>query len=1710
MKKILFGLLLACSFMAKAQVYNNEWIDYSKTYYKFKVGRDGVYRIPFSLLNSVGLGTTPAEHFQLWRNGTQVPIYTSVAAGALPTNGYIEFWGKMNDGKPDKQLYRKPSYQLNDKWSLLTDTATYFLTVNTVVSSNLRLESTANNVAGNTLPVEPYFMYTAGNYFRNKFNDGYAVPVGANLYSSSYDKGEGWTSVDIVSTAKDSVTVTYGTHTSSLTNLFVYTGGPQPSFKISVSGNAVNQRRYKVAINGDSVLGKQVDFYELSTDSATFPLSKILTNTASVTVSNLAYVGCYFKDSVSGYTCQTDRMVIHKYELTYPRQFNFGGAMNFEFSLPATPVGNYLEITNFSSGTTTPPVLYDLTNGKRYVADMSTPSKLKFALLPSSENRDLVLVREDATNVKDIAALETRRFIDYSANGGNAGDYLIISNPFLFGGSGGSNPVEDYRAYRSSVAGGAHNAKIYLADELIDQYAFGIKKHPLGIRNFLRYARLNYPVKPRHVFLLGRGVNYRHQYTNESSSNPTVKDNLAKLNLVPTFGWPASDVLLTAEPGSSVPEIPIGRLSVITPQEVVDYLNKVKEFEMAQAASSPSSERKWMKNVAHIVGASDEDLGNTLTQAMNGFKNIIADSLFGANVSTFSKQSADAVEQLNSSALSDLFTQGLSLITYFGHSSASTLEFNLDNPENYNNQGKYPVFIALGCNAGDFFNYNATRFVSKETISEKYNLSPNRGTIGFIASSHFGIVHYLDIWNAHAYKRISGTSYGNTLGEIMKGTAEDVFRDQSQEDFYARATVEETALHGDPAITLNPHPKPDYVIEDPMVKTSPGFISVADESFSVSAKIFNLGKASNDKIVVEVKRQFPDQSIAIVQRNTIQGLKYVDSITVVIPVDPVQHKGLNKIIVTVDADNDVDELYEINNSVTKEVMIYEDEARPIYPYNFAIINKPSVKLVASTANPFAPSKRYRMELDTTELFNSPFKISQTLTTVGGVMEFNPAINFTDSTVYYWRVAPVPDSGPVSWNMASFVYFAASDLGFNQSHLHQHEKSNLDRIVLDTINRAWKIKPVLNELFIKNGAWITATGQEGDLVVNVNGGSYIRTVCNFGIIINVFDKNTFKAWRNREVNGQGLYGSRSSACAPSRNYNFEFNNDTAGRRKAMEFLRFVVPNDNYVVVRVVLNGNSSANELVDKWKADEAIYGTGKTLYSELKNSGLTVVDSFYKLRVFAGVYKKGNSDFEVYQRASKDQYDVMALAAYCPSNDSLGFVTSPQFGPAKKWKTAKWKGNAGLSNRSAMKLIGIEVNGSIDTLRTDIDIAQGVLDISFVDPVKYPYLKLQLKTFDTTTYTPYQLINWQLTYDPAPEGAIAPNVYFEMKDTVDVAEPQNFRIAFKNVSEASFADSITIKAVVTDKNNVTTVLPEWKQRPLFLNPDTLIVTYPIDTKQLVGSNSIVVEVNPDNRQPEQYHFNNFFYKNFYVRPDTLNPLLDVTFDNAHILNRDIVSARPDILIKLKDESKWFLLDDTSTINVQVRFPDGSLKTYAVDGTIMKYTPPQQAPASDNTATVNLKPIFDQDGDYELLVKGKDMSQNKTGSIEYRVAFQVFNKPMISNMLNYPNPFTTSTAFVFTVTGSEVPQNIRIQILTVTGKVVREITKGELGPLRVGRNITEFKWDGTDQYGQKLANGIYLYRVITNLNGKSLDKFKGENDNTDKYFNKGYGKMYLMR
>ena len=1734
MKKLLLPLLLFAGLLAQSQVYNNEWINYSRTYYKFKVATTGLYRISQSTLTSIGIGGTAAEQFQLWRNGKQVSLYTSVQTGPLGAADYIEFWGEMNDGKPDSFLYKLPQYQLSNKWSLETDTAAFFLTINPA-GGNARFVPTVNSLP-TAIPVEPYFIHTEGDYYRDKINGGYAAVVGEYVYSSAYDMGEGWTSVDML--PPNPATGFAGTLLNfNKSSLYPYTdaGAPAPLLKINATGNALNARQLEVKVNGTQVSDQTMNYFDYV--KMQIPLAPSMVNSGTITID--------IKNKCTATV--NDRMSVAKTELLYARLFNFGGASKFEFTLAANATGNYLEISGFNHNSVSP-VLYDFTNNKRYVCDISNPALVKVLLQPSATERKLLLVSQHSSVPVAVTTLQQRSFINYGL-AANQGNYLIISHPALMSGAGGSNPVDDYKNYRNSTVGGSHTAKVYQIDELVDQFGFGIKKNPLGLRNFIRWARNTYTAPVKNVLLIGKGLNYQQYRTFEAY--PDVE----KLAFVPTFGWPASDNLLTADPGmDEIPKIPIGRISAITPAEVSIYLAKVIQYEQAQALSSPYiRDKAWMKNVAHVIGASDGSLGLILTNSMDKFTKIISDTSYGANVSTFSKISAAPVEQASSARLQNLFEDGLGLMTYFGHSSASTLEFNLDNPDQYNNAGKYPVTIVMGCNAGDFYRYNPLRFTTKETLSEKFVLADQRGSIAFIASTHFGIVHYLDILNTRTYNALSVSHYGKTLGELMIESITQMYNLTTQDDYYARFHCEQTTIHGDPALRLDGSAaKPDYVIEDQLAKVTPSFITVADPQFKIAAKFMNIGKAVNKNIVVEVKRTYPNNYTEVIRRDTIPGIRYIDSLSYTFDIVPTRDKGLNKISICVDADNAVSELYETNNCVTKDVFIYEDEARPVYPYTYAIVNNPNAKLIASTANPFSGIKQYTMEMDTTEFFNSSSKITRTISSGGGVLEFTPGVTLVDSTVYYWRVAPVPvGSAQPVWNKSSFVFLSptgpnASDLGFNQSHFYQQTKSTYDRIKLDSASRALKFGQVVNNLFIRQGTWITSGAtQEASLSVAINGIPAIRLCCWYSsLVINVFDPVSFRPWRNQTVipssgsgvssnTGVGLYESTANTCRDDeeRYFTFEFRyTDTASRRKIMNFLNTVIPNGHFIAVR-----NFSLNPIygfpeafVNTWKADTALYGSGKSLYHVLKNNGLAAMDSFYRVRPFALVYKKGDASFTPKWIMGDGMFDNPTMSVDCTTIDTVGFVTSPVFGPARAWKQLKWRGKADpTGDLATVDVIGVRPDGSEATLFSRITTGQQNFDVSSVNAGTYPYMKLKMRTADSINYTPYQLRYWRLTYTPVPEGGVNPDISFQFKDTVEVGEPANFKIAFKNISDVNF-DSLRVKMVIVDRNNLSHTLINTKKKPLIVG-DTVQISHKLETGIYPGINQVYFEFNPNDDQPEQYHFNNYAFRSLVVKGDTLNPLLDVTFDGQHILNTDIVSPKPDILIKLKDEARWLILDDTSLLTLQVRYPNGNLRRYYFNNDTVRFNPAGQAPNADNTASINFKPYFREDGEYEMIVTGKDKSNNAAGSrnnIEYKVIFNVINKPMISNMLNYPNPFTTSTAFVFTITGTEVPQNIKIEIMTITGKIVREITKNELGPLQIGRNVTEFKWDGTDQFGQKLANGIYLYRVVTNLNGKSLEKYTGTSsrldadgkpvvitpgiNNTDKYFNKGYGKMYLMR
>lgn len=120
------------------------------------------------------------------------------------------------------------------------------------------------------------------------------------------------------------------------------------------------------------------------------------------------------------------------------------------------------------------------------------------------------------------------------------------------------------------------------------------------------------------------------------------------------------------------------------------------------------------------------------------------------------------------------------------------------------------------------------------------------------------------------------------------------------------------------------------------------------------------------------------------------------------------------------------------------------------------------------------------------------------------------------------------------------------------------------------------------------------------------------------------------------------------------------------------------------------------------------------------------------------------------------------------------------------------------------------------------------------------------------------------------------------------------------------------------------------------------------------------------------------------------------------------------------------------------------------------------------------------GQHTIKIKGWDNSNNSS-VIESN--FVVINNQEleIRNVLNYPNPLKTNTQFTF-----ELSQNaeVEIKLYSVAGRLLREFTPWQG---QVGFNIYPEIWDGTDQDGDELANGLYLYKIkaATVNNGKSV-------------------------
>ncbi len=1680
---------------AAAQAIGNEWINYNQFYYKFPITQTGIYRISPATLASSGINFTNVDprNFQLFGRGQEIPIYVkgeNDLDGIFNNADFIEFFAQRNDGWFDTLAYDSAAHVTNPFYSLFTDTAFYFLTWNNSFS-NLRMGITLSDTtnASTTLP-EPFYMQERLHYFASNYYQGESDV--AKVTDPEYTDGEGWMSASFAAGASQTI---------SLKTTNAFSGGPLAELKTNLSAWTNDfifheNNHVKVSLDAQTLYDSSFIGYRTFHHRFFFPSSQLNAVTTNLKIESIDIPGVLSDQYVAVAFAQ----------LNYPHTFDLENTDSVFIRIPNTilQTNTRFDISNFSA--TSPVYLYDLNDRRRITATPTTVAG-NYKLIFPNFNKNFEGYLSSESHIQSIGQLypvtPTAKFTNYANELPLQPDYLIVTHRSLLA------EAINYKNYRSSIAGGSHKVALALVDELYDQYAYGIKRNPIAMRQFAKDALKNWAKKAQYFFLLGKGIStadLSHEYFRNSPA-------IISQNLVPSFGLPPSDNLITCRLNDSLlfaPAIPTGRLAAKNSQDVANYLSKVQAYESAPRAA-------WMKNVLHFGGGTSSNEQAQFANNLNSYKTILEDTAFGGSIYTFLKTTSAPIQITLSDSVKQLIERGASLMTFFGHASGTSFDQSIDQPQGYNNVGRYPLVLANSCYSGNIHNPIG---VGESRINEDYVLYPNGGAIGFIAQVGQGISQYLHNYSTNFFNEVGRYNYGKPLSHAMKKTVLNI-----QADFlYMKALCLEMTLHGDPALVLNSFALPDYEVKPQDIYFTTGIpgnttITASLDSFYVQVLVHNIARATADSSVLRIKRIFPNGAAAQTRDTVIKGIHNNELIKFSFPIDRTNGIGLNKFEVIADYSDAIQEADNTtNNMAIAELNIISGFVSPVYPYNFSIVPTDSITLLASTFDPLAAPSNYIFQFDTNDVFSntSPAFRTTTLNSAGGVLSWKVPYTLVDSTVYYWRVSRdnVGTTQPLLWRQSSFQYINGKR-GWSQAHFPQFKNDQFRFLQYDTLNRKLNFLPASRNLTCTtnnaDGSNLTALFSSS---YSIDGQLQDEASCQFSykIQVAVIDSLTLEAWGNRwtdtNVNPAFVYNPNhyfgnlndNGSCRAQVEKYFLFTaNNAAQMRGLITMLKDSVPVGNYILAYSWFKPNGS-------WASNK------DSVFDAFTALGFDSLRHVYDNRPWIFFTQKGKPDSS--QVVIGDTtYSEINLSATISNKRKSGEVYSSLIGPASNWTSVHWQArsveqpsNDGLR----IKVFGVQANGQEVQLVDSSNTFKADRILQNVSASQYPFLKFYMYTSDEASYSPSQLLRWQVIYDEIPEAAVNPLLAFEFKSNeVQEGDKIYFKVAIQNITNIAM-DSMLVKFWFVDKNRIVHELKTQRYKNLAAY-DTLVASVSFSTLGFDGINTLWMEANPYQAgtskydQVEQFHFNNFAQKEFKANKDNANPLLDITFDGVHILDGDLVSAKPAISVQLKDESKYLALDNENLFKVFIRYPNQNADVLIpFDGTTLRFIP---AALPDNRCKVEYSPNLAEDGTYQLVVQAKDKSNNRSGDIDYRIGFEVINQSSITEVMNYPNPFSSSTRFVFTLTGSEIPQNFRIQIMTISGKVVREIFQDEIGPIHIGRNITQYAWDGKDNFGDQLANGVYFYRTTSKLNGENIEKRETQ---ADAYFKKGWGKMYLMR
>ncbi|MDT8324279.1 MAG: C25 family cysteine peptidase, partial [Bacteroidota bacterium] len=487
-------------------------------------------------------------------------------------------------------------------------------------------------------------------------------------------------------------------------------------------------------------------------------------------------------------------------------------------------------------------------------------------------------------------------------------------------------------------------------------------------------------------------------------------------------------------------------------------------------------------------------------------------------------------------------------------------------------------------------------------------------------------------------------------------------------------------------------------------------------------------------------------------------------------------------------------------------------------------------------------------------------------------------------------------------------------------------------------------------------------------------------------------------------------------------------------------------------------------------ADEGSRGAG-TFLNAMKSIGSVYIDSVARSNrsAWAIIGRRGAAPGTVPEDFRRgDSGERVKLDTTIAVVPDTGTIVSTTIGPAAAWQTVSLERSPVGASTVQLAVIGIDTLGAEEVLLTPGNVREA--DISGIDAARYPHIRLRAALVPGVGEEPF-IDSWAVAYAQPPELALNYQSVRLEQDTVDQGEPAEIAIGILNAGEAA-SGTFPVVVDVVGEDNIPRQAAKFTVAELPAG-NWFDSTITVNTDFMRGAQQVFIRVDRDGVVAEQFEDNNTFITGFAVRPDTSRPQIDVTFDGYTPIDGDYIRYNPEVRVTLGSNSP---LPIESVDNFTVTVDGQELDFDSLD---YQFTPSTK----ENPATLLFQPEL-EDGVYYFGFNGIDGKDVPVYEETPELRLRVSTANRIEELYNYPNPFAGETAFTFLLTGAEPPRDLRVKIYTVAGRLIRVLTF-PASSMRIGYNA--LKWDGRDEDGDELANGVYFYKVIAEFTDNTFEQ-----------------------